>query len=102
MPLRPRANALDTAKVVSEALKGYAKNFPAGIRYSHPSRHDAVRAGIGQGSVSTLYEAGVLVLLVIMVFLQDWRATLVPATTVPVTIVGAFAGMAVLGSASTC
>ena len=38
-----------------------------------------------------------LVLLVIMVFLQDWRATLVPATTVPVTIVGAFAGMAVLG-----
>ena len=45
----------------------------------------------------TLYEAGVLVLLVIMVFLQDWRATLVPATTVPVTIVGAFAGMALLG-----
>ena len=45
----------------------------------------------------TLYEAGILVLLVIMVFLQDWRATLVPATTVPVTIVGAFAGMAVLG-----
>ena len=45
----------------------------------------------------TLYEAGILVLLVIMVFLQNWRATLVPATTVPVTIVGAFAGMALLG-----
>ena len=45
----------------------------------------------------TLVEAGVLVLIVILVFLQDWRATLVPATTVPVTIIGAFAAMAALG-----
>ena len=45
----------------------------------------------------TLVEAGVLVLIVIMVFLQDWRATLIPATTVPVTIVGAFALCAALG-----
>ena len=41
----------------------------------------------------TLIEAGVLVLIVILVFLQDWRAVLVPATTVPVTIIGAFAAM---------
>ena len=47
--------------------------------------------------IDTLFEAGILVLLVIMVFLQNWRATLVPATTVPVTIIGAFAGMALLG-----
>ena len=45
----------------------------------------------------TLIEAGVLVLLVILVFLQDWRAVLVPATTVPVTIIGAFAAMCALG-----
>ena len=45
----------------------------------------------------TLFEAGILVLLVIMLFLQDWRATLVPATTVPVTIIGAFACMAGMG-----
>ena len=45
----------------------------------------------------TLIEAAVLVLVVILVFLQDWRATLVPATTVPVTIIGAFAAMAVFG-----
>ena len=45
----------------------------------------------------TLIEAGVLVLIVILVFLQDWRAMLVPATTVPVTIIGAFAAMAALG-----
>ena len=45
----------------------------------------------------TLIEAGVLVLIVILVFLQDWRAVLVPATTVPVTIIGAFFAMALLG-----
>src|SRR5262249_45838246 len=45
----------------------------------------------------TLIEAGVLVLVVILIFLQNWRATLVPATTVPVTIIGAFAAMAALG-----
>jgi len=46
---------------------------------------------------NTLYESGLVVLLVIMIFLQNWRATLVPATTVPVTIIGAFAAMAALG-----
>ena len=45
----------------------------------------------------TLIEAAVLVLIVILVFLQDWRAMLVPATTVPVTIIGAFAAMWALG-----
>jgi HAE1 family hydrophobic/amphiphilic exporter-1 len=45
----------------------------------------------------TLYQAGILVLIVILVFLQNFRATLMPATTVPVTIIGAFAGMAALG-----
>ena len=44
-----------------------------------------------------MFEAGILVLIVIMVFLQNWRAILVPATTVPVTIIGAFAAMALLG-----
>ena len=48
----------------------------------------------------TLLEAGILVLIVIMVFLQNWRATLVPATTVPVTIIGAFAAMSRWASAS--
>jgi hydrophobic/amphiphilic exporter-1 (mainly G- bacteria), HAE1 family len=93
----PEANALDTAKVVSDALKTYAKNFPAGIRYSIPLDTTLFVQESVKEVYRTLYEAGILVLLVIMVFLQDWRATLVPATTVPVTIVGAFAGMAVLG-----
>ena len=45
----------------------------------------------------TLFEAGILVLIVIIIFLQDWRAMLVPATTVPVTIIGAFAAMLLMG-----
>ena len=93
----PEANALDTANVVRAALKEYAKTFPKGIHYSIPLDTTMfVRESVSE-VYRTLYEAGILVLLVIMVFLQDWRATLVPATTVPVTIVGAFAGMAMLG-----
>jgi len=93
----PEANALDTANVVLEAMARYAKHFPQGLRYSVPlDTTTFVRESVNE-VYRTLYEAGILVLLVIMVFLQDWRATLVPATTVPVTIVGAFAGMALLG-----
>ena len=73
------------------------KTFPEGMEYSTP--YDTtifVRESIHE-VYKTLFEAGVLVLIVILVFLQDWRATLVPATTVPVTIIGAFAAMFALG-----
>lgn len=93
----PDANALDTAKAVRGALAEYSKSFPAGLSYSIPLDTTVFVKQSVKEVYHTLYEAGVLVLLVIMVFLQDWRATLVPATTVPVTIVGAFAGMALLG-----
>ncbi|MEI6655717.1 MAG: efflux RND transporter permease subunit [Verrucomicrobiota bacterium] len=93
----PEANALDTAKAVRAAMERYAKSFPQGLSYSIPlDTTTFVKESVNE-VYSTLYQAGFLVLLVIMVFLQDWRATLVPATTVPVTIVGAFAGMALLG-----
>jgi hydrophobic/amphiphilic exporter-1 (mainly G- bacteria), HAE1 family len=93
----PEANALDTAKGVRAAMARYSRNFPQGLRYSCPFDTTLfVKESVNE-VYRTLYEAGILVLLVIMVFLQDWRATLVPATTVPVTIVGAFAGMALLG-----
>jgi hydrophobic/amphiphilic exporter-1 (mainly G- bacteria), HAE1 family len=93
----PEANALDTARVVRNAFAEYAKTFPTGLTYSIPLDTTIfVKESVNE-VYHTLYEAGILVLLVIMVFLQDWRATLVPATTVPVTIVGAFAGMALLG-----
>lgn len=93
----PEANALDTAAVVRKAMEQYAKDFPQGMAYTIPfDTTKFVRASVNE-VYHTLIEAGVLVLLVIMVFLQNWRAMLVPATTVPVTIIGAFAGMALLG-----
>jgi len=74
-----------------------AKSFPQGLEFSVPfDTTKFVKASIDEVYM-TLLEAGVLVLIVILVFLQDWRATLVPATTVPVTIIGAFAAMAALG-----
>ncbi len=74
-----------------------ARAFPQGMIYDIPfDTTKFVNASIHE-VYKTLIEAGVLVLVVILVFLQDWRAMLVPATTVPVTIIGAFAAMAALG-----
>ncbi|WP_435010171.1 efflux RND transporter permease subunit [Tundrisphaera lichenicola] len=93
----PGANALDVADKVVKAMDELKKSFPEAMEYSTP--YDTtifVRESIRE-VYKTLFEAGVLVLIVILVFLQDWRATLVPATTVPVTIIGAFAAMFALG-----
>jgi hydrophobic/amphiphilic exporter-1 (mainly G- bacteria), HAE1 family len=93
----PDANALDVAEAVGAEMKRLAANFPSGVAYSLPfDTTRFVRASITE-VYTTLAEAAALVLLVIVVFLQSWRATLVPATTVPVTIIGAFAAMAALG-----
>jgi hydrophobic/amphiphilic exporter-1 (mainly G- bacteria), HAE1 family len=91
------ANALNVAGEVKKRMAEVAKTFPQGLVYSVPFDTTVfVRASIEE-VYKTLYEAGILVLIVILLFLQDWRAMLVPATTVPVTIIGAFAGMAALG-----
>jgi hydrophobic/amphiphilic exporter-1 (mainly G- bacteria), HAE1 family len=93
----PNANALDVAKRVEARMAELAKAFPEGLTWSVPfDTTTFVSASIEQ-VYHTLIEAGILVLIVIVVFLQDWRASLVPATTVPVTIIGAFAAMAALG-----
>jgi HAE1 family hydrophobic/amphiphilic exporter-1 len=93
----PEANALDTAKVVRATMERLARDFPKGLTYSIPFDTTVfVKASVNE-VYHTLFEAGLLVLVVIVLFLQDWRATLVPATTVPVTIIGAFAAMAALG-----
>jgi hydrophobic/amphiphilic exporter-1 (mainly G- bacteria), HAE1 family len=96
--LSPNANALAVAAAVRAKMTELARGFPQGLSWDIPfDTTKFVQASIGE-VYRTLFEAAVLVLLVIMVFLQDWRATLVPASTVPVTIIGAFALMAVLGS----
>jgi HAE1 family hydrophobic/amphiphilic exporter-1 len=95
--LLPDANAISVARAVRAKMEQLAKSFPPGLVYSVPFDTTVfVKASINE-VYKTLIEAGILVLLVILVFLQDWRAMLVPATTVPVTIIGAFAAMAGLG-----
>ena len=93
----PGSNALATAKLVRAKMEELSKSFPTGLKYSFPLDNTLFVQESVREVYKTLFEAGFLVLLVIMIFLQDWRATLVPATTVPVTIIGAFAGMAAMG-----
>jgi HAE1 family hydrophobic/amphiphilic exporter-1 len=93
----PGANALEVEKAVEKKMAELALAFPQDIKYDTPfDTTKFVSASIAE-VYKTLLEAGLLVLIVILVFLQDWRAMLVPATTVPVTIIGAFAAMAALG-----
>jgi HAE1 family hydrophobic/amphiphilic exporter-1 len=93
----PGANALEVEKAVEKKMAELARAFPQDIKYDTPfDTTKFVSASIAE-VYKTLIEAGLLVLVVILVFLQDWRAMLVPATTVPVTIIGAFAAMAALG-----
>ena len=95
--LLPDANAIAVADEVHAKMEELAKSFPEGLTYVTPfDTTKFVKAAIKEVYL-TLFEAGVLVLIVILVFLQNWRAMLVPATTVPVTIIGAFAAMAALG-----
>ena len=93
----PDANALQVATRVHAKMDELAKSFPQGMAYEIPfDTTKFVTASIDE-VYKTLLEAAVLVLIVILVFLQNARAMLVPATTVPVTIIGAFAAMAALG-----
>ena len=93
----PGANALAVAQAVRREMEKIAKTLPKEVSWGIPFDTTIfVQASIHE-VYKTLYEAGILVLFVIIVFLQNWRATLVPATTVPVTIIGAFACMAALG-----
>ena len=93
----PGANAIDLGKKVRAAMADMTKVFPEGLTYAiHYDTTEFIQQSIS-AVYETLYEAGFLVLAVVVIFLQNWRATLVPATTVPVTIIGAFAAMAMLG-----
>ncbi len=93
----PGSNAINTAKGVREKMEELARFFPKGLQYDIPFDSTIIVKESVSEVYKTLFEAGILVLIVIVVFLQDWRASLVPATTVPVTIIGAFGAMAMLG-----
>lgn len=93
----PEANAIDVANRVYKAMEEMSASFPEGLTYA--IRFDTttfVREAISS-VYWTLFIAGILVLIVILLFLQNFRAMLVPATTVPVTIIGAFIAIYLLG-----
>ncbi|GAB0115541.1 efflux RND transporter permease subunit [Acidisoma sp. C75] len=94
---QPGANALQVASEVRKTMATLAKSFPQGLTYTIPYDTTLFVTASVDEVYKTLIEAGILVLVVILVFLQDWRATLVPATTIPITVIGAFAAMAALG-----
>jgi multidrug efflux pump len=93
----PGSNALDVAAEINKTMAEVAKKFPPGIDYKLSlDTTRPVKAGIRE-IVETLIEAIGLVVLVVFVFLQNWRATLIPLLTVPVSLVGAFAMFPLLG-----
>ncbi|MFC0573393.1 efflux RND transporter permease subunit [Paraburkholderia solisilvae] len=94
---QPGANALDVSKAVRKTLEEMKKTFPEGIDYKIAmDTTEFTRASISD-VVHTFFEAVVLVVIVVFVFLQNLRATLIPVIAVPVSIVGTFMGMAALG-----
>jgi len=95
--LQPGANALEVSKSVKNVVRTASARFPDGMVYSVP--YDTTRfveVSIRE-VVKTLAEAMALVFLVVFVFLQNWRATLIPFAAVPVSLIGTFAGLYLLG-----
>ncbi len=94
---RPGSNALATAQIIQDTMKNLAKRFPPGLKYAivyNPTQFiqqsvDAVRSTIG--------EAIILVVLVIMIFLETWRAAIIPIIAIPVSLIGTFFFMSVFG-----
>jgi hydrophobe/amphiphile efflux-1 (HAE1) family protein len=95
--LQPGANALDVAKDVEKTMHELAARFPAGLEYQIVyDTTNFVEVSIRE-VVKTLLEAMTLVFLVVYLFLQNWRATLIPFAAVPVSLIGTFAGLLLLG-----
>lgn len=91
------ANAIQTAKRIQDTVEHLSKSLPAGYKLVYPSDNTPfVRESIKE-VVKTLFEAILLVIAVMFLFLQSWRATLIPAITVPVVILGTMAVLLVLG-----
>jgi HAE1 family hydrophobic/amphiphilic exporter-1 len=93
----PGANALDVDRAVKEALIKLSKNFPPGLKYAVAFDTTTVISESIRDVLITLLQAIVLVVIVIYVFLQDWRSTFIPAVTIPVSLIGTFVFVKILG-----
>lgn len=94
---RPDSNALETADAIMETMKEVSKDFPKGVEYRivyNPT--EFIAQSIDAVGV-TIYEAILLVVLVIILFLQTWRAAIIPILAIPVSLIGTFAVMQALG-----
>jgi multidrug efflux pump len=93
----PTANALATAAAIKQRIEQMSAVFPAGLRVIYPEDTTRFVERSIRSVVFTLLEAVLLVVLVMFLFLQNWRATLIPALTVPIVLLGTFAVLAVAG-----
>jgi len=95
--LAPGADALTTANLVKAKVKALSKDFPPGLTYAFANDStNFIKLSIEEVAI-TLVEAIILVIIVMFVFLQDWRATLIPSIAVPVVLLGTFAIFYILG-----
>ena len=94
---RPGSNALETADEVEATMKELSKSFPKGLRYDIVYNPTVFISDSIDAVITTMLEAVVLVILVIVIFLQTWRASLVPIIAIPVSLIGTFSVLAALG-----
>ena len=92
----PTANALDVDNAVRAELARLSKRFPPGLRYAVAFDTTTFVGDSIREVLKTLVEAIIFVMLVMLIFLQDWRSTLIPAVTIPVSLVGTFAFISLL------
>jgi HAE1 family hydrophobic/amphiphilic exporter-1/multidrug efflux pump len=95
--LQPGANQIEVGKAVRARVNELAQRFPAGMAYAIPFDTTMFVEVSIREVVITLLEAMVLVFLVVFLFLQNWRATVIPFAAVPVSLIGTFAGLLLLG-----
>jgi hydrophobe/amphiphile efflux-1 (HAE1) family protein len=95
--LQPGGNALEVAGAVKATMDRLSQRFPEGLRYDIPFNTTRFVEASIEEVITTFVEAIVLVVLVVFIFLQNLRATLIPIIAVPVSIIGTFAGMYLLG-----
>ncbi|WP_431016264.1 efflux RND transporter permease subunit [Bradyrhizobium pachyrhizi] len=94
---RPGSNALATAKSISDTMERMKASFPKGLDYNIGYNPTEFIAQSVHELIKTIYEAMALVVIVVLVFLQGWRPAIIPIIAIPVSLVGTFAVMAVLG-----
>ncbi|WJR78863.1 multidrug efflux RND transporter permease subunit [Bradyrhizobium sp. NP1] len=96
---RPGSNALATAKGISDTMAKLKASFPKGLDYNIGYNPTEFIAQSIKELIKTIYEAMILVVIVVLVFLQGWRPAIIPIVAIPVSLVGTFAAMAALGYA---